>query len=65
MKKPGKIDVLELMQELDSMLISIPDELAWRIFTRGIRQEEALANSEIKGKRELGLKIFDMLAVMA
>ncbi|NHE55965.1 maleylpyruvate isomerase N-terminal domain-containing protein [Cyclobacterium plantarum] len=61
----GSWELLESATQATSCEVSIPDELAWRIFTRGIRQDEALANSEIKGKRELGLKFFDMLAVMA
>ncbi len=45
--------------------VMIRDEYAWRIFTKGINNEEAISNSEIKGKQELGFKIFDMIAVMA
>jgi len=45
--------------------IRIPDEYAWRIFTKGITKEEALQNAQISGKKEYGIFIFDMLAVMA
>lgn len=45
--------------------VRIKDEWAWRIFTKGISKEEAIAKSEIIGKQVLGLKIFDMIAVMA
>jgi len=45
--------------------VKIRDDYAWRIFTKGISKQEAIANSEIIGKQELGLKIFDMIAVMA
>lgn len=30
--------------------VSIPTDIAWRIFTKGINREDALAQSEIKGK---------------
>ncbi len=45
--------------------VHIPDEYAWRIFTKGIAREEAIRKSKITGNSELGMKIFDMLAVMA
>lgn len=45
--------------------VTIPDEIAWRIFTKGISQKEALIRSNINGNQELGLPIFTMLAVMA
>lgn len=45
--------------------VRIKDDYAWRIFTKGIKKEEAITNSEIIGKQELGIKIFDMIAVMA
>ena len=45
--------------------VRIPDTYVWRIFTKGIPKEEAIEKSTISGKRVLGLKIFDMLAVMA
>lgn len=45
--------------------VSIPTDIAWRIFTKGINREDALAQSEIKGKHALGNHVFDMIAVMA
>lgn len=45
--------------------VKIRDDYAWRIFTKGINKEEAIAESEIIGNQKLGLKIFDMIAVMA
>ncbi|MEM1319969.1 MAG: maleylpyruvate isomerase N-terminal domain-containing protein [Bacteroidota bacterium] len=45
--------------------VSIADEYAWRIFTKGMKKEKAIKSSKIVGKQELGLRIFDMIAVMA
>lgn len=45
--------------------VKIQDNYAWKIFTKGIMREEAIANSEISGEKKLGEKIFDMIAVMA
>jgi uncharacterized protein (TIGR03083 family) len=44
--------------------VRIPDEYAWRMFTKGISREEAIRKSQITGKSALGMKIFDMLAIM-
>jgi uncharacterized protein (TIGR03083 family) len=45
--------------------VKIKDNYAWKIFSKGIKREEAIANSEIIGEKKLGEKIFDMIAVMA
>ena len=45
--------------------VKIKDNYAWKIFTKGIKREEAIANSEIIGDKKLGEKIFDMITVMA
>ncbi|MFZ1703143.1 MAG: maleylpyruvate isomerase N-terminal domain-containing protein [Saprospiraceae bacterium] len=57
--------LLKSANQLPVCEVRIKDELAWRIFTKGISKEEAITNSEIIGKQELGFKIFDMIAVMA
>ena len=58
-------ELFESTNQLPVCEVRIKDEFAWRIFTKGISKEEAISNSEIIGKQELGLKIFDMIAVMA
>ena len=50
--------------QLPTCEVRIQDDYAWKIFTKGIRKEEAIANSVIIGKQALGIKIFDMIAVM-
>lgn len=45
--------------------VKIRDKDAWKIFTKGLKKEDAIANSEIVGNKKLGEKIFDMIAVMA
>lgn len=45
--------------------VEIDEQVAWRIFTKGIGREEATAKINIIGKRELGEPILSMLAVMA
>jgi uncharacterized protein (TIGR03083 family) len=45
--------------------VIVPQELAWRVFTKGIDKEAAKSQSIIKGEQLLGSEIFNMLAVMA
>jgi hypothetical protein len=45
--------------------VVIPSEIAWRIFTKGISKAEAQNLISITGNQEYGLKILDMLTVMA
>lgn len=43
---------------------SIPQEIAWRIFTKGISREEARAKVELSGDLELGSHILGMTAIV-
>jgi uncharacterized protein (TIGR03083 family) len=45
--------------------VMIPQEIAWRVFTKGIDRESALKLSRISGERRLGEHLFGVLAVMA
>ncbi len=45
--------------------VKIPDQIAWRIFTKGISKAEAKSQISISGKQEYGGKILEMLTVMA
>jgi hypothetical protein len=53
------------VEEVSTVEVIIPDKIEWRIFTKGMNKEEAITQSQIIGKRDLGLIIFDMNAVMA
>ena len=43
----------------------IDGDMAWKLFSKSIRKEEAAGSFEIKGDRELGEKVLDMVSVMA
>lgn len=45
--------------------VVIPQEIAWRVFTKGIDRESALKQSRISGDRRLSEHLFGVLAVMA
>jgi uncharacterized protein (TIGR03083 family) len=43
----------------------IPQEIAWRIFTKGIDRESALAQGKVTGDSELGLRVLRMISIVA
>ncbi len=45
--------------------VSIPTQIAWRSFTKGISKAEAKKQISISGNQKYGLKILEMLTVMA
>ncbi len=44
--------------------VTIPQELAWRVFTKGIDRDSACAQIEIEGDRELGEQILRLTAIV-
>ncbi|HUY12107.1 MAG TPA: maleylpyruvate isomerase N-terminal domain-containing protein [Terriglobia bacterium] len=43
---------------------TIPQEIAWRIFTKGIGKEAAISQVSVSGNRELGLHILNMVSIV-
>ena len=43
----------------------VPQEIAWRMFTKGIAREAAQAQVRVSGDRPLGLHILDIVAIVA
>lgn len=48
-----------------SSRVTIPHEIAWRVFTKGIDRKTALAQAQVEGDSELGLHILQMIAIVA
>jgi uncharacterized protein (TIGR03083 family) len=44
--------------------VAIPQEIAWRIFTRGIDRQSALAQVKVTGDSELGLHVLRMVSIV-
>jgi uncharacterized protein (TIGR03083 family) len=45
-------------------VVVIPQQIAWRIFTKGIDRAEALINSRIKGENALAERVFRLTAIV-
>jgi uncharacterized protein (TIGR03083 family) len=44
--------------------VAIPQEIAWRIFTKGIDRESALAQVRVNGEERAGLHVLNMLSIV-
>jgi uncharacterized protein (TIGR03083 family) len=55
--------VRDSMADFASRVI-IPQELAWRVFTKGIARESARAQVRIEGDQELGAKVLQLTAIV-
>jgi len=56
--------VKELIGEVTSR-VTIPQALAWRLFTKGVDRKSARAQIQIAGNEELAEKVLDLIAVVA
>jgi hypothetical protein len=45
--------------------VTIPQDIAWRVFTRGIDRESARVQTKIIGDHHLGERVFDLTAIVA
>jgi hypothetical protein len=45
--------------------LRIDQELAWRVFTKGVAPKEAQQHVEISGDRSLALRVLSLVAVLA
>jgi uncharacterized protein (TIGR03083 family) len=45
--------------------VIVPQEIAWRVFTRGISRASALEQVRLEGNRDLALHVLDLTAVVA
>jgi len=44
--------------------VTIPQELAWRVFTKGIDRDSARRQIAVEGNRDLGEKVLDLIAIV-
>ena len=56
--------LVETPQGRQASETTIPQEIAWRIFTKGIDRKAAEAQVEVRGDRELGLHVLGMVTIV-
>ena len=60
-----KWQLLEGRVEHPSASVSVPDDIAWRIFTKEILPEDARKQVELSGNQELAGKVLDTISIIA
>jgi hypothetical protein len=45
--------------------VTLDQETAWRLFTKGISKAEALKTAQIEGQPALGEKVLDTVSIIA
>jgi hypothetical protein len=48
-----------------TVTVIIDQEAAWRLFSKGMSRDEASAHLAIEGDRALGLKVLEMVSIIA
>jgi hypothetical protein len=48
-----------------SASVRLPQDVAWRLFTKGMTTSDALLDAEISGDQPLGLRVVEMVSVIA
>ena len=54
----------DVLQKPDAQVI-VEEDVAWRMFTKGFSQEDARTRVIVLGDHSLGLKVLDMVSIIA
>jgi len=64
LKKAQRWHLVKPSGEKPASRLTIPQELAWRIFTKGIDRDSARAQITVEGNRHLGDKVLQLTAIV-
>jgi hypothetical protein len=53
------------MPSLPDAKVSLDQDTAWRLFTKGMSKEDALTHASLQGDEALGMKVFDAVSIIA
>lgn len=53
-----------MLQNTPAAHVQIPQQIAWRVFTKGMDRPSAIAQSNFEGDRALGEKVFHLTAIV-
>jgi len=59
-----KVGIGSVGVETVAATVTIPQEIAWRIFTKGIARDDARAQVRVTGDAALGEHVLGMLAIV-
>lgn len=60
----GEWHLSKMIEEELTSRVRIPQELAWRVFTKGVSRDSARAQILIEGNRDLGAKVLQLIAIV-
>jgi hypothetical protein len=63
-KMPSAWELVNPTPRWDSRIV-VPQEIAWRVFTKGIPRPEAESQVQVEGTRDLALHVLDLTAIVA
>ena len=63
-RQPNKWNLVTASDGDPASRVVIPQELAWRVFTKGIERDSALREVKIEGDRELGKTVLALTAIV-
>jgi hypothetical protein len=61
---PLRWEFVKPSDEKPASSVTIPQELAWRVFTKGIDRESARAQISVEGNRDLGERVLQLTAIV-
>src|SRR5262249_20171307 len=65
LREPDHWRLLAASEAAPACRVSIPQEIGWRIFTKGIDRAAAEAQTQVEGDRRLAAPVLSMVAIVA
>jgi uncharacterized protein (TIGR03083 family) len=63
-KKAADWEFVSSTSDQAAVHVAIPQQIAWRVFTKGIDRAQAISQSNIEGDRTLGERVFHLTAIV-
>jgi uncharacterized protein (TIGR03083 family) len=65
MRKEARWSLFAETPYVPAATVRLDQEIAWRLFTKGIAREKAMGKASMQGNKELAAKIFEAIAIIA
>ena len=63
-RESGRWELIERSAEEPAARVTIPQEIAWRVFTKGIDRDSARAQIKFEGDPHLGARVLELTAIV-
>lgn len=61
----GRWSLYRTVEQQPDTIITMDQEICWRLFTKGLSKDQAQVQTTIEGNQQLGEKIFDTISIIA